>query len=67
MGLKRASDWRWHVEKIYDMAVIELIRLLRIVKRQLLLLRGAPLTREEKEKLLKAIDAVESEFEVFRL
>lgn len=55
------------MDKIYNMAVIELIRLLRTVKRQLLLLRGTAIDRDEKEKLLKAIKAVETEFEVFKL
>ena len=55
------------MDKIYDMAVIELVRLLRIVKSQLILLRAVPMGREEKAKLLKAIEAVESEFEVFKL
>ncbi|MEY8368154.1 MULTISPECIES: hypothetical protein [Clostridia] len=55
------------MDKVYEMAVIELVRLLRIVKRQLLLLRGVPMNQEERRKLLKAIEAVEAEFEVFRL
>ncbi|WP_338547721.1 hypothetical protein V1225_05215 [Emergencia sp. JLR.KK010] len=55
------------MDKVYEMAVIELVRLLRIVKRQLLLLRGVPMNQEERTKLLKAIEAVEAEFEVFRL
>ena len=33
------------MDKIYDMAVIELVRLLRIVKRQLILLRAVPMGR----------------------
>lgn len=55
------------MEKIYDKAVIELVRTLRKTKQQLLILRSAQLTNDEREKLLKAIEAVQAEFEIFRI
>ena len=51
---------------IYDKSVVELVRLMRIVKRQLSFLRSSPLSTIEKEKLTKAIDALQEEFNIFK-
>lgn len=54
-------------QRIYNKAVIELVHNLRKVKSQLLILRSAQLTNEEQQKLLKAIETVQAEFEIFMI
>lgn len=48
-------------------AVLEIVMLLRTLKRQIALLRCLQMPESEKKKLLAAISSVEEEFDLFKL
>lgn len=54
-------------QRIYNMAVIEIIRNLRTVKRQLMILKSTQLTNDERQKLVRAIDSIQEDFNIFKI
>lgn len=52
---------------VKELSVLELIKTLRTIKRQLKLVKGMGLTIEEKELILKAMDKIEQEFQLFKM
>ena len=54
-------------QRIYNKAVIEIISHLRTVKRQLTILKSAQLTNDERLKLVRAIDSIQEDFNIFKI
>lgn len=52
---------------VKELSVLELIKTLRTIKRQLKLVKGMGLTIEEKELILKAMDKIAQEFQLFKM
>lgn len=52
---------------VKELSVLELIKTLRTIKRQLKLVKGMGLTAEEKALILKAMDKIEQEFQLFKM
>lgn len=52
---------------IKELAVLELIKNLRIAKRQLKIVRGMDLSLEEIEQIHKAIKSTEEDFNLFKI
>lgn len=54
-------------QNIKELAVLELIKNLRIAKRQLRIVRGMDLNSEEVNKINKAIVSTEQDFNLFKI
>lgn len=53
--------------RIDKAAILELLRTARIMKRQLKILKGMSLSREEKKLLSDAVKSVMDEYNIFRI
>jgi len=53
--------------RIEKVAILELLRTARIMKRQLKILKGMSLSREEKKLLSDAVKSVTDEHNLFRI
>lgn len=53
--------------RIEKIAILELLRTARIIKRQLKILKGMRLVEEERKLLKDALESVEEDFNLFRI